>query len=64
MINIILWTLLGIPTGYVVSIFINDIHNISNTNKYTIITTIIFLSLLRGYTGTDLVTNIKNIIYN
>jgi len=61
--NIILWTLFGIPTGYVISIFINDIHNISNTHKYIIITTITFLSLLRGYTGNDLVTNIKNYCY-
>jgi len=65
MINIILWTLLGIPTGYIVSIFINDIHNmvynrnITNIMKYNIITTVTFLSFLKGYTGNDLVTNIK-----
>lgn len=68
MINIIIWTLLGIPTGYILCIFINDIHNmvynrnISNIMKYNIIITIVFFAFLKGYTGNDLVTNIKNLL--
>ena len=64
MINTIFWTLIGIPTGYVISVFINDIHkflyntNISQFGKYSIITVIIFFSFLKGYTENDLITNI------
>ena len=64
MISIIFYTLLGIPTGYIVSIFMNDVHNmlyntnISNISKYSIITLIIFFAFLRGYIGNDLITNI------
>ena len=60
------WTLIGIPTGYVTSVCINDIHkllyntNISKFRKYSIITTIVFFSFLKGYTGNDLMTNILN----
>jgi hypothetical protein len=67
MINTIFYTLLGIPTGYVISIFINDAHNIlyntniSNTLKYTIITLITFFAFLKGYTDNDLSTNIYNL---
>jgi hypothetical protein len=59
--HFILWGLAGIPTGYVMCIFINDIYNISNVTKYSIITTITCLAILRGYTGNDLVTNISQI---
>jgi len=60
------YTLIGIPTGYVTSVFINDFHkflyntNISKFGKYSIITIIIFFSFLKGYTGNDLITNISN----
>ena len=66
MLYTIFWTLIGIPTGYVTSIVINDIHkllyniNISKFGKYSIITIIIFFSFLKGYTGNDLMTNILN----
>ena len=66
MLYTIFWTLIGIPTGYVPSIIINDIHKLSyNTNiskfgKYSIITIIVFFSFLKGYTGNDLMTNILN----
>ena len=64
MINTIFYTLLGIPTGYIISIFINDTYNmLYNTNisiifKYSIIIMIIFFSFLKGYTDNDLITNI------
>jgi ABC-type lipoprotein release transport system permease subunit len=64
MLYTIFYTLIGIPTGYVTSVFINDIHeflyntNISKFGKYSIITIIIFFSFLKGYTGNDLITNI------
>ena len=60
----IFYTLLGIPTGFIISRFINDAHNmvyntnISNTAKYSIISMITFLAFLKGYTGNDLITNI------
>ena len=66
MLNTFFWTLIGIPTGYVTSVVINDIHkllyntNISKFGKYSIITIIIFFSFLKGYTGNDLMTNIIN----
>ena len=66
MLNTFFWTLIGIPTGYVISVVINDIHklvyntNISKFGKYSIITIIIFFSFLKGYTGNDLMTNILN----
>ena len=64
MLYTIFWTLIGIPTGYVTSVIINDIHkllyntNISKFGKYSIITIIVFFSFLKGYTGNDLMTNI------
>jgi hypothetical protein len=58
MIHVILWGLVGIPTGYIISIFIDDIYNISNMTKYCIIATITGFAILRGYTGNDLITNI------
>jgi hypothetical protein len=66
MLYTIFWTLIGIPTGYVTSVIINDIHkllyntNISKFGKYSIITIILFFSFLKGYTGNDLMTNILN----
>lgn len=62
--NIIFWTSISIPVGYVTSIFVNDAYiilykkNISNVSKCLIITSIIFFGFLRGFTGNDLVTNI------
>lgn len=56
--HVILWGLAGIPAGYVLSILINDVYNISNMSKYGIITTITVFAILRGYTGNDLMTNI------
>ena len=64
MLNTIFYTFIGIPTGYVVSIFMNDVHNhlytknISNISKYSIIAIVTFFGFLRGFTGNDLVTNI------
>jgi len=66
MFNTFFWTSIGIPTGYVTSVIINDIHkllyntNISKFGKYSIITIITFFSFLRGYTGNDLMTSIFN----
>ena len=66
----LLWTLIGIPTKYVTSVFINDAHGIIyNTTipksfKYGTITIITLFSYLRGSTGNDLVTNISNILNN
>lgn len=66
MISAVCWTLIGIPVGYLISVFINDTHkliyntNISKISKYSIITIIIFFSFLKGYTGNDLMTNILN----
>ena len=66
MLYTIFWTLIGIPTGYVTSVLINDIHkllyntNISKFGKYSIITIIVFFTFLKGYTGNDLMTNILN----
>ena len=66
MLYTIFWTLIGIPTGYVTSVIINNIHkllynkNISKFGKYSIITIIVFFSFLKGYTGNDLMTNILN----
>ena len=66
MLNTFFWTLIGIPTGYVTCVVINDIHkllyntNISKFGKYSIITIIIFFSFLKGYTENDLMTNILN----
>jgi hypothetical protein len=62
--NIIFWTSISIPIGYVTSIFINDViyyvtkKNISNFSKCKIIASIIFFGFLKGFTGNDLVTNI------
>jgi hypothetical protein len=62
--NIIFWTSISIPTGYVTSTFVNDAYiilykkNISNVSKCLIITSMIFFGFLRGFTGNDLVTNI------
>ena len=67
MLTTIYYTILGIPTGYVMSIITNDVYrvmyniNISNNAKYSIITTITFLAFLKGYTGNDLITNIYSI---
>ena len=63
--NIIFWTLISIPTGYVMSIFINDVvyyfikKNISNLSKFLIVASIIFFGFLKGFTGNDLFTNIN-----
>ena len=67
MISTFFWTLIGIPTGYVTSVFINDAHkiiynkNISKSVKYSIITMITFFAFVRGYTGNDLITNINSL---
>ena len=66
MLYTIFWTLIGIPTGYVISKIINDNYkllyntNISKFNNYMIIIIITFFAFLKGYTGNDLVTNILN----
>jgi len=66
MLYTIFFTSIGVPTGYVISVFMNDIHNslyntnISKFSKYSIIMIIIFFSFLKGYTGNDLITNIMN----
>jgi hypothetical protein len=64
MINTISWTLIGIPTGYILSDLLNH-YRLCNTNnsfffKNNIVMCTTFLAFLRGYTGNDLVTNIKN----
>jgi hypothetical protein len=67
MLNTFVWTLIGIPTGYIISEITNDIHkslyntNISKIGKYSIITIIIFFSFLKGYTGNDIITNISKL---
>jgi len=64
----IIYTLIGIPVGYITSIFINDIYrylynrNISDNSKYSIIIFITFFGYLKGYTGNDLTTNIYKYI--
>jgi hypothetical protein len=64
MIQTIFYTLLGVPTGYVLSTFTNDAYNIiyntdiSNNVKYNIIVMTCIFGFLKGYTGNDLVTNI------
>jgi hypothetical protein len=66
----LLWTLIGIPTKYVTSVFINDAHGIIyNTTipksfKYGTISIITLFSYLRCSTENDLVTNISNILNN
>jgi hypothetical protein len=66
--NIIFWTSISIPTGYYMSIIINDVSimlnkkEISNVSKSLIITSIMFFGFLKGYTGNDLVTNILKIL--
>jgi len=63
--NVIFWGLVSIPTGYVMSVFINDLHvglykkPISNDSKHAIMASIIFLGLQKGYTGDDLVTTVS-----
>jgi hypothetical protein len=64
--NTIFYTLISIPVGYVMSVFINDANillyqqNLSNFSKCAIITSIVFFGFLKGYTGNDLVTNIDS----
>jgi hypothetical protein len=64
MFTTIFYTFIGIPTGYLISVFINDLYyhlyrrNISNISKYSIITITTFFAFLKGYTGNDLITNI------
>lgn len=66
--TIVFYTLVGVPSGYLLSIIINDIYkkyyytNISTISKYGIITSITFFSFLRGYTGKDLITNIYSLV--
>jgi hypothetical protein len=64
MINTISWTLISIPTGYVLSDLINYYHyrlyNTSFSFKNNVVICATLLGFLRGYTGNDLVTNIQN----
>jgi hypothetical protein len=68
MLSTIFYTFAGIPTGYIINVFINDFHNhlygtnISNSSKYSIVTIITFFAFLKGYTGNDLTTNILNVL--
>ena len=68
MLNIIFWTAMGIPTSYIICDIIDHNYNlvynrrISDRFKYNIMTSIIVLSFLRGYTGSDLITNIYGCI--
>ena len=63
--NVIFWGLVSIPTGYVMSVLINDLHvglyrkQMLNDSKRAIMASILFLGLLKGYTGDDLVTNVS-----
>jgi hypothetical protein len=63
MINTISWTLIGIPTGYVLSDLLNyynyRFYNTSFSFKNSLVIFITFTAFLRGYTGNDLVTNIQ-----
>ena len=67
MFSTLFYTFLGIPSGYIISTFINDSYkmkynkNISNFSNCSIITTITFIAFLKGYTGNDLITNICNL---
>ena len=60
-----LWSILGIFSGIITYIFVNNISNIifmaniTKNSKYCIILFITFSGFLRGYTGNDFVTNIK-----
>ena len=66
MFTTIFYTLLGIPSGYYMSIYVNDAHimlyntNISNTFKYNIIIMVTFFAFLKGYSGNDLYTNVMS----
>jgi len=63
--SIILWTTLGISSGYVTENILNHYHyklyhcNISNKKRVSIVMFITFFAFLKGYTGNDLYTNIK-----
>lgn len=65
MIYTLFYTFIGFQSGYLTSIFINDIYryfyniNISNITKYSIIIIISFFGLLKGLTENDLITNIN-----
>jgi hypothetical protein len=64
MFNIILWTLLGILSGFFISELLDFYYyrifntHISNSLIFNIIIFITILSFIRGYTGNDLYTNI------
>ena len=64
MFDAIVWTLAGIPVGYVITEIINHSYklmyntNVSKFSKYSMMTIIIFCSFLKGCTGNDLMTNI------
>ena len=64
MLNIILWTLLGILSGFFISELLDFYYyrifntHISNSLIFNIIIFITILSFIRGYTGNDLYTNI------
>lgn len=63
----IIWTVIGIPTGYIIQHFINHFYymgyktNISSFCKYSIITSFTLLAFLKGYSGNDLITNLHMI---
>jgi hypothetical protein len=64
--NTTLWILAGFVSGLIIVDIIDYYYykvynrNISNIYKYNIVLCITFFSFLRGYTGDDLVTNIKD----
>jgi hypothetical protein len=66
--NIIGWSLVSIPTGYIMSILMNDLHvklykkNMSIVSTRAIMISIICFGFLKGYTGNDLVTNIHGLL--
>ncbi len=65
-----LCTLAGISSGYILLDITDHLYyrfynrNISNRTKYNILLCITLISFLKGYTGNDLVTNIKYIFRN
>ena len=69
MFNIILWTLLGILSGFFISELLDFYYyrifntHISNSLIFNIIIFITILSFIRGYTGNDLYININKLLF-
>lgn len=68
MLTTFLWTLVGVPVGYVTFTIASSCwyfytgYYIPQQYKHVVIPVIVFFAFLRGYTGFDLVTNICDTI--